>query len=776
MTSFATQTNIDMGGPGLLGSDVSGASRRKSKLITIGAGLTLSGGVLVNTLDLSGYLTSSVATATYVPYTGATGTVNLGTNALTVGAITATAFSLPTTGNVVIGASGNERRIEFYNSAGNPSIAKYSNTGITVYKAAGGLGTVNGAEFICDSTGYVYWSGRGILTSSANGTIHVQNYDFNDSVNQSLAFGAATTSTNGARIKRVVGASLLAFRNGDDSADGSISCSAITASGTITTTSSGLLCEIDPVNWRFRLSTAGTSRMDLDQYSLRFVDSATILWSNAGNNVNTTKVLGLCKNDTTNYLQINNGTEGTLNGLECGAITASGTVTSTPTAIATSGMAFGIVENGTEKFGYRYGAGSSGELVVTALAPHSQSVIIRPRSSVSGASVILSGGIRFRDLNDAANADIVTGVITAAGATFTNNVVVTNGGIVLSANSLYFGTYAVHLRGATDVLEINNGTTGQYRDLLVRGITASGNISTSGSINGTSILCDGSTVFDTSGYRLDCGVAGGFNTITVPVLLQLGGTTSSYPAWKRSGITLAARLADDSADAPITCGAITASGAVNYSDGTIDARTSMNHALTLRATGAANAIRVLDSGGATKWSVDSTGSMTIGTLGYITFPHSTRLGDPNFVVTGGGTGIGLVTSGSFFLATGGTAATFIVGTTGSVTASGAITGSHFTATNTGAGYGYKLVGNCAMHSSAGVLTLRSYSGNDIVFVDDDKLRATAPIQDTPKQSTVDPTITDIPTGKRMGWYNSTSGEFRDWVNIGGTLKKSAAYT
>lgn len=94
--------------------------------------------------------------------------------------------------------------------------------------------------------------------------------------------------------------------------------------GAITTTSSGVSCEVDPVNWRFRLSTAGTSRMDLDQYSLRLVDSAAILWSNVGNNVNTTKLLGLCKNDTTHYLQINNGTEGTLNGLECSAITASG--------------------------------------------------------------------------------------------------------------------------------------------------------------------------------------------------------------------------------------------------------------------------------------------------------------------------------------------------------------------------------------------------------------------------------------------------------------------
>ena len=37
-------------------------------------------------------------------------------------------------------------------------------------------------------------------------------------------------------------------------------------------------------------------------------------------------------------------------------------------------------------------------------------------------------------------------------------------------------------------------------------------------------------------------------------------------------------------------------------------------------------------------------------------------------------------------------------------------------------------------------------------------------------------VTDIPAGKARRWYNSTLNEVRDWVNIGGTLRKSAAYT
>jgi hypothetical protein len=39
--------------------------------------------------------------------------------------------------------------------------------------------------------------------------------------------------------------------------------------------------------------------------------------------------------------------------------------------------------------------------------------------------------------------------------------------------------------------------------------------------------------------------------------LQFGGTTSSFPALKRSSTTLAVRLADDSADAPLSCASIT---------------------------------------------------------------------------------------------------------------------------------------------------------------------------------------------------------------------------
>jgi hypothetical protein len=50
------------------------------------------------------------------------------------------------------------------------------------------------------------------------------------------------------------------------------------------------------------------------------------------------------------------------------------------------------------------------------------------------------------------------------------------------------------------------------------------------------------------------------NRIVPSAVLGLGGSTSSYPGIKRSAATLAVRLADDSADAALTCAALTASG------------------------------------------------------------------------------------------------------------------------------------------------------------------------------------------------------------------------
>ena len=68
------------------------------------------------------------------------------------------------------------------------------------------------------------------------------------------------------------------------------------------------------------------------------------------------------------------------------------------------------------------------------------------------------------------------------------------------------------------------------------------------------------------------------------------------------------------------------------------------------------------------------------------------------------------------------------------------------------------------------------SGGQMLTMNSSLFKTEVPIQETPRQSSLAPTTTDIPTGKRQGWYNTTTSEFRDYVNVGGTLFKSAAYT
>ena len=89
-------------------------------------------------------------------------------------------------------------------------------------------------------------------------------------------------------------------------------------------------------------------------------------------------------------------------------------------------------------------------------------------------------------------------------------------------------------------------------------------------------------------------------------------------------------------------------------------------------------------------------------------------------------------------------------------------------------------------STAGNVVLRRPASNTLGVYQSDgttiaaltcgAITASGAIQETPTQSALDPTTTNIPSGKRQGWYNSALSEFRDWVNIGGTLLKSAAYT
>lgn len=103
-------------------------------------------------------------------------------------------------------------------------------------------------------------------------------------------------------------------------------------------------------------------------------------------------------------------------------------------------------------------------------------------------------------------------------------------------------------------------------------------------------------------------------------IIRLAGTTSSFPAIKRSSALLAVRLADDSADAGVTCASITASGAV-----TVNANTQLG------ATGGTNTVVIGGSGyGAGVASLRFNGLTSGASVGGGTLTNATSAGDPAF--------------------------------------------------------------------------------------------------------------------------------------------------
>jgi len=182
---------------------------------------------------------------------------------------------------------------------------------------------------------------------------------------------------------------------------------------------------------------------------------------------------------------------------------------------------------------------------------------------------------------------------------------------------------------------------------------------------------------------------------------------------------------------------------------------------------------------ATYWTNPNTGGTELlgwetglgsGTLqGYGVHINTTgKIGAAQFLLTGGGSASasipGLFASGTTLKVRLGNDSADAALTCGAITASGAITSpqfSHPSLLTVGCSAGS--FANGTQYGPSGVI----HYGPHSFF---------GAIQETPTQSVLDPTKSNIPSGKRQGWYNSTLSEFRDWVNIGGTLLKSDAYT
>lgn len=222
----------------------------------------------------------------------------------------------------------------------------------------------------------------------------------------------------------------------------------------------------------------------------------------------------------------------------------------------------------------------------------------------AGGNVIIQGSdnpyVRFDDSTGNGYLQVVAGDLNLAPRAG-RNVTVSAAVDVQGSGGLAIGDIAGRHRiafggGAFNLVGDDNGNA----DLALHALNATGNIV------GDDVFAAAGSAHRWTGRSMLSSPADGtitlFNNAQSDFgLLQFGGTTSSFPAWKRSGTTLLARLADDSDYAPV--GADIFVG--NYTTGTT------HHVLTSTgATTQAIDISLANSGNSTLIGVEnSTGGL-----------------------------------------------------------------------------------------------------------------------------------------------------------------------
>ncbi len=150
------------------------------------------------------------------------------------------------------------------------------------------------------------------------------------------------------------------------------------------------------------------------------------------------------------------------------------------------------------------------------------------------------------------------------------NIVVPNAGVTPNINGISFpvgtvdSTGSVLIAGTTTTHGINLTSATCSTDCWL-GPSGTSKIDGSGNISGLALTAGAASGILWTGRSAMSSPSDGIillsnDAVTGFSRLQLGGTTSSFPAIKRNSTALNFRLADDSADAPITAGATTLSG------------------------------------------------------------------------------------------------------------------------------------------------------------------------------------------------------------------------
>ena len=332
--------------------------------------------------------------------------------------------------------------------------------------------------------------------------------------------------TGGPRIKNNSGT--VAFRNNADSADTPISASNITASGNVIVQGTGTLSVA---------SSGATAPANTQIYS-RSTGSSTNTWKGrivaGGDNV----AFLMGEYNSQAWLGAHNAALNTWNILK-------------------------INPDGNQELhlGNTSGIGGPGLYPIITVINNTGDVTIN-RNGGTGGNLTVGNNITAAKLNTGTTVDTKK-IAVYANADFSSfyGFGVSAGRTLAYANDTLVMSI---VSGSPNRVLINTGSDDGSNALQVAGsITASGDLTVGAASSGPELNLNVSWV------RLKAQADGVMSVWSSSRTdfnrLQLGGTTSSYPAIKRSGTTVAIRLADDSADAPVTASNITASGTVTIS-------------------------------------------------------------------------------------------------------------------------------------------------------------------------------------------------------------------
>lgn len=373
-----------------------------------------------------------------------------------------------------------------------------------------------------------------------------------------LAWGGITSAFPA--IKRSSAA--IALRLADDSADAALTCGAITASGTAT----------------FNGTTTSPDHVDGQRFGpgSRANQYSTSFGVNAGDSNNAVSTsFGYYADANYQGVGVGYSASGGWRGVAIGANSSTGVLFDngsiaigyTATSSFSHGIAIGSNSATTAANQFAIGAASA---PITAVRVHTNGGSLGFANetgtwlTVSNAGAITASGT------------VATGnVLKVGGVARFSNIIGTDGCLVFSAESSGSATLKFGFRDATStgsLMKFTNGSsTFAFRNgddsadaaLTCGAITASGTATFSGSAVITALRTNIWNSNDNN-YSImlwdNATQNATFSVGTTAPLFRLAGTTSSFPAIKRSSAAIALRLADDSADAALTCGAITASG------------------------------------------------------------------------------------------------------------------------------------------------------------------------------------------------------------------------